>query len=70
LSIFHSSKGYFVEPTIVESKNPREKIMQEEIFGPVVTAFVYPDDEWREILDVISTTSPYGLTGSVYAQDE
>ncbi|XP_064642543.1 delta-1-pyrroline-5-carboxylate dehydrogenase, mitochondrial-like [Lineus longissimus] len=67
---YDDSKGYYVEPTIVESKNPREKIMQEEIFGPVVTAYVYPDNEWREILDVINTTSPYGLTGSVYAQDE
>ncbi|XP_063291509.1 delta-1-pyrroline-5-carboxylate dehydrogenase, mitochondrial [Pelobates fuscus] len=62
--------GYFVEPTIIESKDPKEKIMSEEIFGPVLAVYVYPENEYREILHLIDSTSPYGLTGAVFAQDK
>ncbi|XP_073426400.1 delta-1-pyrroline-5-carboxylate dehydrogenase, mitochondrial [Dendrobates tinctorius] len=62
--------GYFVEPTIIESKDPKEKIMSEEIFGPVLTVYVYPENKYKEVLQLIDTTSPYGLTGAVFAQDK
>ncbi|XP_030042118.1 delta-1-pyrroline-5-carboxylate dehydrogenase, mitochondrial [Microcaecilia unicolor] len=61
--------GYFVEPCIIESKDPQEAIMAEEIFGPVLTVYVYPEKEYREVLQLVDTTSPYGLTGAVFAQD-
>ena len=61
--------GYFVEPTLIETADPAYRLMCEEIFGPVVTAYVYPDAEWLEILDVIDRTSPYALTGAVFARD-
>lgn len=64
------SIGYFVEPTIIESKDPKEAIMKEEIFGPVLTVYVYPEDKYKEVLELIDTTSPYGLTGAVFAQDK
>lgn len=63
------SVGYFVEPTIVETKDPKHKIMQEEIFGPVLTVYVYPENQWEDCLHTINTTSPYGLTGSIFSQD-
>ncbi|CAM4578534.1 unnamed protein product [Lepidochelys kempii] len=62
--------GYFVEPCIVESKDPKDPIMEEEIFGPVLTVYVYPEKQYKEILQLIDTTSPYGLTGAVFAQDK
>uniref|UniRef100_A0A8C8SJQ4 Multifunctional fusion protein n=1 Tax=Pelusios castaneus TaxID=367368 RepID=A0A8C8SJQ4_9SAUR len=62
--------GYFIEPCIVESKDPKDPIMEEEIFGPVLTVFVYPEKQYKEILQLIDTTSPYGLTGAVFAQDK
>ncbi|XP_069598206.1 delta-1-pyrroline-5-carboxylate dehydrogenase, mitochondrial [Ranitomeya imitator] len=62
--------GYFVEPTIIESKDPKEKIMSEEIFGPVLTVYVYPENKYKEVLQLIDSTSPYGLTGAVFAQDK
>jgi 1-pyrroline-5-carboxylate dehydrogenase len=61
--------GYFIEPTLVETREPRYRLMSEEIFGPVVTANVYPDAKWEETLSVIDTTSPYALTGAVFAND-
>ncbi|KAM6173795.1 delta-1-pyrroline-5-carboxylate dehydrogenase, mitochondrial [Erethizon dorsatum] len=64
------SVGYFVEPCIVESKDPQEPIMKEEIFGPVLTVFVYPDDRYRETLQLVDSTTSYGLTGAVFAQDK
>lgn len=63
------SKGYFVEPTIIVTKNPLFRTMQEEIFGPVLTVYVYPDDKFEETLRLCDQTSPYGLTGSVFAKD-
>ncbi|KAK1340430.1 hypothetical protein QTO34_019000, partial [Cnephaeus nilssonii] len=64
------SVGYFVEPCIVESKDPQEPIMKEEIFGPVLTVYVYPDDKYRETLRLVDSTTSYGLTGAVFAQDK
>jgi len=64
------SVGYFVEPTICQVQDPHDKLMSEEIFGPVLTCYVYDDDNYMEILDLINTTSPYALTGSIFAQDE
>ncbi|XP_063798195.1 delta-1-pyrroline-5-carboxylate dehydrogenase, mitochondrial [Pseudophryne corroboree] len=63
-------EGYFVEPTIIESKDPKEKIMLEEIFGPVLAVYVYPENKYKEVLQLIDSSSPYGLTGAVFAQDK
>jgi len=63
------SKGYFIEPTIVVSKDPKSKLMVEEIFGPVVTIYVYPENQYEESLALCDQTSPYALTGSIFAQD-
>jgi 1-pyrroline-5-carboxylate dehydrogenase len=62
-------QGYFIEPTLIETKDPSYKLLCEEIFGPVVTAFVYKDAEYERTLDVIDRTSQYALTGAVFAQD-
>jgi 1-pyrroline-5-carboxylate dehydrogenase len=61
--------GYFVAPTLIEAKEPGYRLMCEEIFGPVVTAYVYDDAKWAETLDVVDRTSPYALTGAVFAND-
>jgi 1-pyrroline-5-carboxylate dehydrogenase len=66
---FDSSKGYFIEPTTVVTTNPKFKLMEEEIFGPVLTIYVYPDPKWEETLELVDRTSPYALTGSVFARD-
>jgi 1-pyrroline-5-carboxylate dehydrogenase len=62
-------KGFFVEPTVVETTNPRFRLMEEEIFGPVLTVWVYADARLDEAIDLCATTSPYGLTGAVFASD-
>jgi 1-pyrroline-5-carboxylate dehydrogenase len=61
--------GYFIEPTVVLTTNPNFKLMQEEIFGPVLTIFVYEDSDLDRALELCDTGSPYGLTGSVFAND-
>jgi 1-pyrroline-5-carboxylate dehydrogenase len=66
---YDDSVGYFIQPTVVLTPNPRHRLMEEEIFGPVLTVYVYPDDEYDETLRLCDTTSPYGLTGAVFAQD-
>lgn len=63
------SVGYFIYPTLVETKNPRDRIMTEEIFGPVLTAFVYDDNALEETLELVDSTTPYALTGAVFAED-
>jgi 1-pyrroline-5-carboxylate dehydrogenase len=63
------STGYFIRPTIIEAKRPDYRTMCEEIFGPVLTVYVYPERQWSETLRLVDTTSPYGLTGAVFAQD-
>jgi 1-pyrroline-5-carboxylate dehydrogenase len=62
-------KGYFIEPTLIQTEDPGYRALCEEIFGPVVTAYVYPDAKWIETLDVVDRTSPYALTGAVFARD-
>ncbi|MBA3270563.1 MAG: L-glutamate gamma-semialdehyde dehydrogenase [Acidobacteria bacterium] len=61
--------GYFVEPTLVEAKTPDYRLMCEEIFGPVLTAYVYDDNDWAGMLKTVDETSPYALTGAVFAND-
>ncbi|MBE7560948.1 L-glutamate gamma-semialdehyde dehydrogenase [bacterium] len=62
-------EGFFIEPTVVLSEDPRSKLMVEEIFGPVLTIFVYPEREYEATLRLCDETSPYGLTGAVFARD-
>jgi 1-pyrroline-5-carboxylate dehydrogenase len=64
-----NSQGYFIQPTVVVTTDPRFKLMTEEIFGPVVTVFVYEDADLDATLDLCDSTSPYALTGAVFAQD-
>ncbi|OGW18933.1 MAG: 1-pyrroline-5-carboxylate dehydrogenase, partial [Nitrospirae bacterium GWC1_57_7] len=64
-----SSKGYFIEPTVIQANNPKFKTMVEEIFGPVLSIFVYEDNRMEEALKSCDEDSPYGLTGAVFAQD-
>ena len=61
--------GYFVRPTLIETDNPSLRQLCEEIFGPVVTAYVYDDSQWTETLELVNATSPYALTGAIFAQD-
>jgi 1-pyrroline-5-carboxylate dehydrogenase len=63
------SKGYFIEPTVILAKNPHFVTMEEEIFGPVLTIYVYPDDKFEETLKLCDETSPYALTGSIFSKD-
>jgi len=66
---YDDSEGWFIQPTIIVSKDPRSKLMREEVFGPVVTVFVYPVKEYEKTLELCDTTSPYALTGGIFAQD-
>ncbi len=61
--------GWFVHPTIYETRNPHHELLRRELFGPILTVFPYPDDEWRSVLDLVDHTSPYALTGAVFADD-
>ena len=63
------SVGYFVEPTVIQTTDPMFKSMVEEIFGPVITIYVYDDAKYEETLELCDRTSPYGLTGSIFARD-
>ncbi len=63
------SEGYFIEPTLIQAKDPKFKTMEEEIFGPVLTVYVYEDDKFEETLELCDTTSPYALTGAIFSQD-
>ena len=63
------SAGWFVRPTVVRAHEPRSKLMREEIFAPLLTVFVYADAELEQAVELCDTTSPYGLTGAVFAQD-
>lgn len=63
------SVGYFIQPTIILTSNPKFKTMEEEIFGPVITIYVYNDDSIEETLKACDQTSPYGLTGAIFAKD-
>jgi 1-pyrroline-5-carboxylate dehydrogenase len=62
-------EGYFVQPTVIETEDPDFRTMREELFGPVVTAYVYPEKKWDDTLELVDRTAPYGLTGAVFARD-
>jgi 1-pyrroline-5-carboxylate dehydrogenase len=64
-----ASEGFYVEPTLIETTDPGYRLMCEEIFGPVVTAYAYPDAKWAETLKTLDATSPYALTGAVFATE-
>ncbi len=66
---YDDSKGWFVTPTVVLTKDPKGKLMTEEIFGPVLTIYVYPDEAYDEVLKLCDASTPYALTGSIFAQD-
>lgn len=66
---YDKSVGYFIEPTVIHTTNPRYVTMQEELFGPVLTIFVYEDAEWSETLKLVDETSPYALTGAIFSRD-
>lgn len=64
------SRGWYIHPTLFQVKDPRDKLMREEIFGPVLTVYVYKNSEYDKVLDLIDTTTPYALTGSIFAADK
>ncbi|MDZ4844281.1 MAG: L-glutamate gamma-semialdehyde dehydrogenase [Chitinophagales bacterium] len=66
---FDKKLGYFIEPTIIVAKNPKYATMCEELFGPVLTVYVYPEKKFEETLELVNETSPYGLTGAIFSQD-
>ncbi|MFK7934417.1 MAG: L-glutamate gamma-semialdehyde dehydrogenase [Saprospiraceae bacterium] len=66
---YDKSKGYFIEPTVIVTEDPKYRTMCEEIFGPVLTIYVYEDDKFEETLDIVDSTSPYALTGAIFSKD-
>lgn len=66
---YSDREGFFIRPTLVLAANPAHETMCDEIFGPVMSIHVYPDDKWSETLDIVDSTSPYALTGAVFSQD-
>ncbi len=63
------STGFFIDPTLLVSSDPRHEVMTQEYFGPVLSVYVYPDQDWDQVLTLVDTTAPYALTGSVFAQN-
>jgi 1-pyrroline-5-carboxylate dehydrogenase len=63
------SEGFFVEPTVIKTDDPDSRLLRDELFGPLVTTFVYPDDRWQDTLELVDSTAPYGLTGAVFARE-
>jgi 1-pyrroline-5-carboxylate dehydrogenase len=66
---YDDSEGYFVEPTVIETKDPNFRLLRDELFGPVVTTYVYPDGKWEETLELVDKTASYALTGAIFADD-
>ena len=66
---YNKSKGYFIEPTVIVTTNPKYATMETELFGPVMTIYVYDDKKWEETLKLIDETSEYALTGAIFSQD-
>ena len=66
---YDKKNGWFIEPTIIETTDPRYVTMCEELFGPVLTIHVYDEEQWEATLDIVDTTSPYALTGAIFSQD-
>ncbi len=67
--VVDDSEGYFVRPTLITTEEPSVRLMRDELFGPIVTVHVYPDRAWSEVLPLVDQTSPYALTGAVFARD-
>ncbi|MFC2115278.1 L-glutamate gamma-semialdehyde dehydrogenase [Bacteroidota bacterium] len=63
------SEGYYIEPTVILAKDPRYITMVEELFGPILSIYIYKDDQWEETIDLIDSTSSYGLTGAIFSKD-
>jgi 1-pyrroline-5-carboxylate dehydrogenase len=63
------SEGYFVEPTVIETEDPGFRLLRDELFGPVVTTYVYPERKWDETLELVDKTAPYALTGAIFSDD-
>lgn len=63
------SKGYFIQPTIIETTDPNYVTMKDELFGPVLTVFAYPDNKYEETLELCDKTAQYALTGAIFATD-
>jgi 1-pyrroline-5-carboxylate dehydrogenase len=66
---YDDSQGYFVQPTVIETRDPNFRLLRDELFGPVVTAYVYPERDYEQTLELVDRTAPYGLTGAVFARD-
>src|SRR5207302_10200605 len=66
---YDDSHGYFVDPTVVETRDPQFRLLRDELFGPVVTAYVYDEDGWDDTLTLVDESAPYGLTGAVLSGD-
>jgi 1-pyrroline-5-carboxylate dehydrogenase len=66
---YDDSQGYFVQPTVVETTDPDFRLLRDELFGPVVTTYVYDEKRWDDTLDLIDRTAPYGLTGAVFSEE-
>jgi 1-pyrroline-5-carboxylate dehydrogenase len=66
---YDKSKGYFVQPTVILAKDPKYTTMCDELFGPVVTVYVYDEKEFEQTLELVDSTSPYALTGAIFSQD-
>ena len=66
---YDDSRGFFVEPTVIETRDPDFRTMREELFGPVVTTYVYDENKWDDTLELVDKTAPYGLTGAVFSED-
>lgn len=66
---YDDSVGYFIEPTVIVTTNPRYETMCTELFGPIITVFIYEDDQWENALELVDTTGEYALTGAIFSQD-
>lgn len=66
---YDDSRGFFVDPTVIETRDPDFRLLRDELFGPVVTTYVYDEGRWDDTLDLIDKTAPYGLTGAVFSED-
>ena len=66
---YDDKKGYFIEPTVILTDNPKYETMCTELFGPILTIFVYEDNDWKSVLELLDNTSPYALTGAIYSGD-
>ena len=66
---YDKSKGFFIDPTVIKTDNPHFKTMEEEIFGPVLTLYIYQDEKYEETLELLDSTSPFALTGAIFSRD-